>query len=323
MKWFSFVAVGTSVCCLVPARAELISGVSVVVDNSVITYAEIEDGVAPRAATALRIYANDPQTYDREVLKLRSQEIERLVEDKLIVHEFTAAGYTTNVLEAFIDDRINENIQKNYYGDRARLIKTLQAKGITYEMFRRDEREKFIIDYMTYQNRSNPHKILISPLKIEQYYSAHKDEFKVNDQVHLRMIVVNQQPDDPPGMARKVADEIVAKIDSGVPFAEMAGVYSSGSQRAEGGDRGWVDQSYFKPELAKEAFALKAGQHSGVIELPEACYLMMVEETRPAHIRSLTEVRDDVERTLKAEENLRLRKEWIERLKRKSFIEYY
>jgi peptidyl-prolyl cis-trans isomerase SurA len=323
MKCLSIIAAGTSVFWVLAARADLISGISVVVNDSVITYAEIEGEVIKGAATAAKVYANDPQRYDQEVQRLRAQDIELLVEDKLIVHEFTTSGYTTNVLEAFIDDRIRENIQRNYYGDRTRLIKTLQAEGITYEDFRRQQREQFIIEYMNYQNGSNLRKILISPLKIEEYYNAHTDDFKVDEQVHLRMIVVNQQPDSPTGMARKVAEEIAAKIDTGVPFAEMAGVYSSGSQRAEGGDRGWVDRSYFKPELAEIAFSLKPGQHSGVIDLPEACYLMMVEEARPAHNRALAEVRDEIERTLKSEESLRLRKQWIERLKRKSFIEYY
>lgn len=323
MKWFSLFAAGTSVLWVLAARAELVSGISVVVNDSVITYAEIEDEVVKGAATAARVYANNPQAYDQEVERLRSQDIELLVEDKLILHEFATSPYTTNVLEAFIDDRIRDKIQKEYYGDRTRLIKTLDAEGITYEAFRRQQRDQFIIEYETYQNNSNLRKILISPLKIEQYYNGHKDDFKVDDQVHLRMIVVNQQPDSPTGMARRVAEEIMAKIDSGVPFAEMASVYSSGSQRAEGGDRGWVERSYFKPELADKAFSLKPGQHSGVIDLPEACYLMMVEDVRPAHVRPLTEVRDEVERTLRSEESLRLRKTWIERLKRKSFIEYY
>ncbi|HUD82646.1 MAG TPA: peptidyl-prolyl cis-trans isomerase [Candidatus Saccharimonadales bacterium] len=323
MKWFSIFAAGTSVLWVLAARAELVSGISVVVNDSVITYAEIEDEVVKGAATAARVYANNPQAYDQEVERLRSQDIELLVEDKLILHEFATSPYTTNVLEAFIDDRIRDKIQKEYYGDRTRLIKTLDAEGITYEAFRRQQRDQFIIEYETYQNNSNLRKILISPLKIEQYYNGHKDDFKVDDQVHLRMIVVNQQPDSPTGMARRVAEEIMAKIDSGVPFAEMASVYSSGSQRAEGGDRGWVERSYFKPELADKAFSLKPGQHSGVIDLPEACYLMMVEDVRPAHVRPLTEVRDEVERTLRSEESLRLRKTWIERLKRKSFIEYY
>jgi hypothetical protein len=37
----------------------------------------------------------------------------------------------------------------------------------------------------------------------------------------------------------------------------------------------------------------------------------------------LTEVRDEVERALKAQESLRLYKKWINRLEKKTFIWYY
>jgi parvulin-like peptidyl-prolyl isomerase len=323
MKWSSTLIAGISIFLVSAARADLVSGISVVVNNAVITYAEIEDQVMKGAPTAAKMYANEPQKYDQEIQRLRAQGIELLVEDKLILHEFTAAAYATNVLEAFIDDTINADIQRIYYGDRTRLIQSLQAKNMTYEEYRRQQREDFIIRYMKSQNNSSLRKILISPLKIREYYDGHNDDFKVDDQVHLRMIVIAQDKDDPPGTAKKVSEEILAKIDSGVPFAEMAGVNSSGSQRAEGGDRGWVSRSDYKPELASIMFSLKRGQHSGVIELPEACYIMMVEETHPAHVRPEAEVRDDIERALKAQESIRLYKQWIERLKRKSFIEYY
>ncbi|MGA2747630.1 MAG: peptidylprolyl isomerase [Verrucomicrobiota bacterium] len=323
MRRFSVIAGGISLLFCGAARADLVSGIQVVVNDAVITYAEIQDGVLSRAQTLASLYARDPARAEQEGRKLHDEEVERLVEDKLIVHEFQSAGYATNVLESVIDDRIRDKIQKEYYGDRTRLIKTLQAEGITYEMFRRREWEKFVIEYMNYQNSSNPRKILISPLKIEQYYEQHRSDFKIDDQVRLRMIVVNQPSTGPAGMARRLAEEILAKIDAGVPFSEMAAVYSAGSQRSEGGDRGWVDRGYFKPELARVAFSLKPGQHSGVIELPEACYLMMVQDTRPSHIRPMTEVRAEIERTLKAEENLALRKQWIDRLKRKSFVQYY
>jgi peptidyl-prolyl cis-trans isomerase D len=323
MRRVCLIAVGLPLFFSWSARAELVSAVSVVVNDSVVTYAEIQNGVLPRAQTAARVYAGDPQRFEQEVQKLRDQEIERQVEDKLILHEFVTSGYVTNVLEAFIDDRIRDEIQKKYYGDRARLIKTLQAEGMTYEMYRRQERERFIIEYMNYQNISSPHKILISPLKIEQYYQGHKDTFKVEDQVNLRMIVVAQSPDKPPGAARQLAEKVLAKISSGVSFAEMAAVNSSGSHRGEGGAQGWVDRSYYKPEISQVAFSLKAGQHSGIIELPEGCYLLQVDDVRPAHVKALAEVRDEIERTLKAEENLRLRQRWMERLKNKSFVEYY
>ena len=244
------------------------------------------------------LYANDQDRFEEEARKVRDQQIEELVERKLILHEFTTAGYQTNVLEAFIDDQIKKNIQRDYYGDRARLIKTLQAQGLTYEMYRRQERENFIVNYMAYQNVDAPKKTLISPLKIEQYYKEHQDAFKVDDQVKLRMIVINQPADGSPGEAKKMADEVLAKIDNGVPFAEMATANSSGSKRSEGGEYGWVDRTFFKPELAQIAFSLKAGQHSGVIELPEACYILLVEEVRPSHVKSLAEVRTEIDRTL-------------------------
>jgi parvulin-like peptidyl-prolyl isomerase len=269
------------------------------------------------------LYPNDQQRLQDEAAKVRDQQIEDMVERKLILHEFAANGYVTNVLESMIDDQVKRNIQSDFYGDRARLIKTLQAEGMTLEMYRRQVREDFIIRWMRYQNVGAPKQTLISPLKIEKYYKDHQDAFKVDDQVKLRMIVINQPPDGAPGEAKRTADEVLAKIDNGVPFKEMAAVYSSGSQRAEGGERGWVLRSFFKPELAQVAFSLKAGQHSSVIELPEACYILLVEDVRSAHIQPLADVRSDIERTLKNEDAARLRKQWIERLKKKSFINYY
>ena len=322
-KLLCFFVVGLSFLCGRATHAELVTAVAVVVNGSVITLGEIAAKVQPGMQIMARTYGNDQPRLETELQKMRDEAIEQMVEDKLILHEFITSGYVTNVLEAFINDRINEEIQKEYYGDRSRLIRTLKEQGKTYETYRREKRERFIIDYMNYQNSSNPRKIVISPLKIEQYYQSHPNEFKVQDQVKLRMIVLTNSPDIAPDSTKRLAEEILAKVDSGVPFAEMAAVNSSGSHRSEGGDRGWVDHTYFKEALDRVAFTLKPGQHSGVIEQPEACYLMMVEEVKPAHVKTLNEVRADIERTLKNDENLRLRKLWIERLKRKSFVNYY
>jgi parvulin-like peptidyl-prolyl isomerase len=103
----------------------------------------------------------------------------------------------------------------------------------------------------------------------------------------------------------------------------MASVYSQGSQRNQGGDWGWVEKSVLRKELADLAFSLKPGQRSGVIDTPEACYLMMVEERRPEHVKPLSDVRDEIEKTLLAQESERLQKQWIERLKKKTFVRYF
>jgi peptidyl-prolyl cis-trans isomerase SurA len=303
-----------------PVSAELVSAVQVVVNDDVITYGEISDALSPR----LPALPNEDQAkWEKAAGRLKDQVVQSLVERDLILHAFMSEGYQTNLLESFIDDKIRDNIKKEFYGDRWRLIQTLQKEGLTYEAYRRKERDKIIIEYMSYQNTGQK-KVLISPLKIQNYYDTHKDEFKVADQVKLKMIAINQPADASEGTAHRICEEILRKIDGGVPFAEMAAVYSSGAQRAEGGDRGWIEHSYLTPELADAAFALKPGQHSGVIQLSNgACYLLLVEDARVAHVRELSEVRDDIERTLKAQESVRLREKWIERMKAKSFVRYY
>ncbi|HEV7926584.1 MAG TPA: peptidyl-prolyl cis-trans isomerase [Verrucomicrobiae bacterium] len=325
MKTFlSFFVAGTLLLSAEAAHAQYTTGIEVVVNNAVITKGEVEARVGPSAENYYNRYRNDPKTYEQEVHKLTDQEIERMIEEKLILHDFISSGYLTNLLEAYVNDRINDYIVRNDYGDRAVLIRTLHAEGKTYEAFQREQRDEFIIGLMINMNSSS-RKILISPLKVDQYYQSHKDEFKMDDQVKMRMIVLPQSPDSPPGTAKRLAEEILAKIDSGVPFSEMAQVYSAGAERAKGGDRDWVDRSDsgLRRELANVAFALKPGEHSGVIETPDACFLLKVDDVRLAHIKPLSEVRFDIERTLRTDENNRLKNLWIQRLRRKSFVSFY
>jgi parvulin-like peptidyl-prolyl isomerase len=324
MRRFFFSALALSLLLCSQARAEMVSAVSVVVADAVITYSDIYDAVAQRAQAVRQVHAGDPRGFEQEINKLRDQEVQLQVENKLILHDFTSSGYVTNVLEAFIDDQIREVIQQRYGGDRSRFIKTIYAEGMTFETYRRKERENFIIGYMKHQNGSDLNKILISPLKILEYYNDHQDTYKVGDQVKLRMIVVSQGADKPAGSARQLADEVLAKVNAGASFEQMAKeIYSSDSQRAEGGSRGWVDRGELRGELDRVAFSLKPGEHSGVIELPEASYLLQVDDARLAHVKPLTEVRDEVERALKAQESLRLYRKWINRLEKKTFIWYY
>ncbi len=319
---FFFVA-GTHLVCAGAPNEDVVTGLAVVVNDAVITKGEIDRVVAPYRKATFVSYGSDPKRYQEEVHKLYDRFIEEQVERKLILHDFVSSGYLTNLLEAYVDDRIRDYIKYNDYGDHARLVQTLHAQGQTYDAFRREQREDLIVGLMINQNSSNLRKILISPLKVEQYYQTHQDEFKKEDEVKLRMIMLTNGPDGSPYTAKQMGEEILAKIDAGVPFAEMAEVYCSSSYRAEGGDRGWVKRSDFRPEVTRVAFSLKAGEHSGVIEAPDACFLVMVDDVKPAHVSPLSEVRGDIERTLRNDESLRLKKLWIERLKRKSFISYY
>jgi parvulin-like peptidyl-prolyl isomerase len=136
----------------------------------------------------------------------------------------------------------------------------------------------------------------------------------------MRLIVLNRPADDTNGTVRRRMEEIISQIKDGATFGDMAKSYSEGSQRPEGGETGWQEVAKLNKVLAEALAKLKPGEMSGVIESPEACFLVQLEERRPARVRPLSEMRADIEKTLVVQERNRLMVRWINRLKRKTFI---
>ncbi|MGA2029907.1 MAG: peptidyl-prolyl cis-trans isomerase [Verrucomicrobiota bacterium] len=304
-------------CLVLPLRAELADGVKAIVNDTIITYAQVEDYAAPEIDSLRRQYEDQPDMFQQKLTDTLNDALEQLIERQLILRDFDVEGYKLpdSVVDGLVQDRIREQ-----FGDRITLMKTLQARDETFEKFREDIRDQYIVSAL--RNKNISQEIVISPYKVENYYLAHQDDFKVEDEVKLRMIVLNKNsPDDKD--TRRMADEILTDIKGGASFDQMASVYSQGSQKNQSGDWGWVERSVLRKELADVAFTLKAGQNSGVIETPEACYLMLVEQTRPTHVKPLGEVRDEIENTLRVQEQATIEKQWIDSLKKKTFIRYF
>lgn len=302
------------------AQPQLVNGVAVIVDTSVITYDEVERSLSDDLRLIYRQYERQPQLRDERIAQLRKDRLELLVERQLILQEFKRKGYV--IPDSVFDRALNERIREEYGGDRLRVARTLQAQGTTMESFRKRHREQMIVGLMTREFVSSD-KIVISPARVEAFYQENQDKFKLEDQIKLRMIVIAQAPGGEAGAARKLAGEIRAKIKEGAAFAEMASIYSTGSQRSQGGDWGWVERKVLREDLAEVAFKMKPGELSEVIDRPDASFLMLIEETKPSHVRPLSEVTLQVEKMLRDMEYDRLRKKWISGLKEKSFVRYF
>jgi peptidyl-prolyl cis-trans isomerase SurA len=304
--------------CTLPLRAELVDGINAVVNDGIITYAEVEDFTLLAKETLRREYAGEQEKFQQKRDALLNDGLEQLIERQLILHDFDVEGY--RLPESAVDELVQEHI-RGRFGDRITLMKTLQAQGQTYEKFRKDARDQYVVSALRAKNMSSG-KIIVSPYKVETYYLNHQDDFKVEDQVKLRMIVLNKTPGDDTNTVA-LAGEILAKIKEGATFQEMATVYSQGPQRSQGGDYDWVGRSVLRKELADAAFALKPGQVSGVIDTPETCYLVLVEQTRPTHVKPLKDVRTEIEVALRTQAQNQLEQQWIAKLKKKTFIRLF
>lgn len=299
------------------AEKAVTDGIAVIVNDSIITYYDVQRHIQDTIDLLVAQYARQPDVMRQKISEVRAEGTEQLVERRLVLHEYKTAGY--NYPEAIIEDTIQERIKQKFH-NRATLLQGLQQQGMSYEMWKQQQREEILVIAM--QQLKVPRDVLISPQKILDHYETNKTNFAVGEQVRLRMIVLNKPPSDN-GAARQVAEEIIRKINEGASFAEMAKIHSEGPQRANGGDAGWAERETLRKELADAAFALKAGDLSKVIELPDSVWLLKVEEKREARVRPLAEVRDEIERTLRINEASRVQKRWISRLKDKAFVRYF
>jgi parvulin-like peptidyl-prolyl isomerase len=300
--------------CL-PVRADLADGINAIVNDKIITYQEVDDKIAPAIAVLRNEYSEQPEVFGQKLNDARRDGLETLIENELILHEFDTKY--NPLPQSAVDELVQEQI-KDRFGDRITCIKTLQAQGETFEKFREDVRQQYIIAQLRYRNLSDE-KIVISPYKIQSYYRQHQDDFKVGDQVKIRMIVLPKLSEDDPA-TRQQADNILGKIKNGQSFDQLAAQYSQDKQQ-RGND--WIETSVLRQELADAAAPLKPGQLSGVIETPQNCYILRLEDRRPAHVKPLSDVRDTIEKTLKTQEQQTAQEHWIENLKKKAFIQLF
>ncbi len=345
------------------AQPELRNGVAAIVNDSIITFHEVEAFTAPAMDLLRRTYWNRPEVYQQKRNETLDDGLEQLLERELILDDFEAAGGV--VPDSIIDDEIRDKIRERF-GDRATFTKTLRAEGISTEMFRKRLRDDIIVRYMREKNVGSA--IIISPQKIETYYATNQHKYQVGEEAKLRIIVLSTSSGVPGAELKKLGLEIISKLDGGTSFKEMAGIYSEGSARNKEGDWGWVERHVLNRGLADVAFALQPGERSGLIGLakegedaywiylydqegrvvaarkytgrdefveetpvagddpavpPQEFYLMLVEDRRPARVRPLSEVRDEIEKELLFQEREKLRQKWVGRLKEKAFVRYF
>ena len=318
MKAFYFI-LGLTLGAAVSAYAQtaVVDGVKGVVSARVVTFSEVEDYSRPAADTLRRQYSAQPDVFQQKLNDTLNDSLEQLVERALILKSFDTDGY--KLPEAVVDELVQERIRERF-GDRVTFMKTLQAQGMTVEQFRKQVREQYIESALRNQNVQR--EVFISPYKIESYYKANPDEFRLEDQIKLRMIVLTKTSPDDTNVI-KLAREIQSKLKDGTPFIEMATIYSQGSQQHQGGDWGWVQRSVLRKELADVAFNLTPGTVSDLVDTPDTCYLMLVEDKHASHVRPLLDVATDIEKTLRLKQQAKLQKDWIEGLKKKTFIRYF
>ncbi|WP_428698593.1 peptidylprolyl isomerase [Stappia sp.] len=118
--------------------------------------------------------------------------------------------------------------------------------------------------------------------------------------------------------SKEEAEAVIAELDGGRDFAELAKEKSTGPSGPNGGDLGYFTRGRMVPEFEKAAFELEVGKHSAEpVETQFGWHVIRIEDARKQPAPDLADVRDRLRQQL-----LRARyAEVLEELKAKTTIE--
>ena len=297
------------------AESQVVDGIAAVVNTDVITYSQVRAVSGPRERLLQSQFKGEELA--KQIQAARAAALKDLIDRQLIVQSFNKEKF--ELPEHFVDQRVDDIIRENFGGDRQTFIKTLQAQNYSLTEFKRQEKERIIVQAM----RSKNVKLatVIPPAKITEYYMKHRAEFTAKEQVKLRMIMIPTHAAEGNAAAQKaIAEEILGKLADGAPFDRMAQIYSEDSTRDVGGDWGWIDRKTLAAPLEKAAFNLPAGRVSHVIELGPNYYILKVDEKRGGETPSFEKLRPEIEKKLMQEESQRQQELWLAGLRQKAYI---
>ncbi len=150
--------------------------------------------------------------------------------------------------------------------------------------------------------------VQVSTADLQSYYDQHRDQYRLPQQVKVSHIWIKMPLPAADGKiddkvvteAQRRADDLLKQLQGGAKFEDVAKKYSEdpGSSNA-GGSLGWIGKNQTSPEFEKVAFSLDKGQISGVVKSTDGFHIIRVDDKQDAHMKSLDEVKAQIEPILK------------------------
>ena len=305
----------------VPGTQDVANGIVAIVEGKPITVDDVRREIQPMIPQLQREARNE-QEYYQKLETLKEDTIQNLIDRELIVKEFykkkEGEEEVRHVPASYVDNSIAERLAEQFDGDRSKFLAYLRTRGITQRDYRREVEEDIIYSYMRSQQKKS--QSIVSPVKIEQFYNENKDRFYQDDAVEMRMVQFTRTEGETDAQLLAKAQEMISRFKTGEKFEDLAKQYSQDSRRTRGGDWGWQKRTDLKKEFSDPLFALKKGEATSPVVLPEGCFVLYAQDRKYAGIQALDEVRPEIESILVQQMTHLSQEKWLERLRRNGYV---
>ena len=168
--------------------------------------------------------------------------------------------------------------------------------------------EKRKVKYAVVETSKAEAGVQVTQDDLRAYYDQHRDQYRTPEQVKVSHILIKTPlpgPDgkvDEKGVAEALhrAEDLLKQLKGGAKLEDLASKYSEDTGSAkQGGSIGWIGKGQTVPEFEKAAFSLPKGQISELVKSSYGFHIIRVDDKQDAHMKTLDEVKADIEPILK------------------------
>ena len=301
-----------------PGQKLVVDKVVAIVNDAIILHSELMRRVAPLTADLNEVA--DPRERKRRQDKLKSQVLEEMVNEELIVQ---AAGESKLEVSAKEVQSALEEIKKQNNLDDNQLAEALRMQGYTMSSYRSDVRRQIL--RMRATNMLVRPRVTVTDDDVRARYDAMSRRSAAVKRIKLRHILV-ALPEKPTetqiGEAKRKATDLMDKVRAGADFARLAADQSDDDQtKFSGGELGWIERGSIDTEWEVIVFAMNKGEVRGPITGPRGLHVFQVTEVERNQQKPFAQMKEQLRNEIFRKEMERQTKLWLEELREKAHIQ--
>ena len=142
-----------------------------------------------------------------------------------------------------------------------------------------------------YLNKEVVNKVKVTEADVKSYYETHKNEYVEPERMKAKHILVKTEEE-----AKQIAEALKKNKDDFDKIAKEKSLDTASGKA--GGDLGNFGRGEMVPEFENVAFALKEGEISAPVKTNFGYHIILAGARTPSKQKELSEVKDQVDRTL-------------------------
>jgi len=185
---------------------------------------------------------------------------------------------------------LNEELVRRYLLYLEAVEKKLDEKPKTQELLRNMEINVLANQFL----QDEVGGLTVTSSEVEDFYNIYKEQYRQEEERRIREILVNNEDE---------AKEAMIELLKGTDFASVATQRSRAESASKGGDLGFIKKGQLGADFSRFdevvfSRSLDAGQISNIFKDKNGYYMIKVEEIRGGQAKSLSEVWDEIKRSV-------------------------